>query len=122
MGCEVINTGNSTFDFIMANVKYAFVNVAASQTDTALVAAVSGKRIRVIGWSALAGSSATNLTFNTKPAGAGSAISSLKACAANGGAAPDTFYGTFQTSIGEGLSVTTGSGSTVGIDISYLEV
>jgi len=103
--------------------KFAFANVAASQTDSSLVAAVSGKRIRVINYTMVAGSTATNVTFNSKGGGAGTAITSLKANAANGGAAPgEALKGHFQTAVGEGLTVTTGAGSTVGIDITYVEV
>lgn len=104
-------------------VKYAFANVAASQTDSAIVAAVTSKKIRVLSMYALAGGTATNLTFNTKPAGAGTAISPLFANGANGGEVlPFSPIGWFETNSGEGLSVTTGTGSTTGIGVSYIEV
>lgn len=106
-----------------STVKYAFANVAASQTDSAVVAAVTSKKIRVLSACALAGGTATNLTFNTKPAGAGTAISPLFANGANGGEVlPFSPIGWFETSSGEGLSVTTGTGSTTGIIVSYIEV
>lgn len=99
---------------------YAFANVAASQNDAALVAAAAGKRIKVYGLFFVAGGTQTNVTFNTKPAGGGTAISALFAAVANGGAAPPVSpLGWFVTNVGEGLSVTTGTGSTVGIQIAY---
>ena len=103
--------------------KFAKANVAASQTDSAVITAVAGKRIRVVVFRIHAGGTATNVTFNTKPSGAGTAISELFACAANGGH-HGTFspVGHFQTASGEGLTVTTGGGSTVGIGIVYVEV
>jgi hypothetical protein len=98
----------------------AFANVAQSQTDSAVVAAVSGKKIVVESVVLMAGATATNATFNTKPAGAGSAISLTFQCGANGGATlPDNRHGWFETNVGEGLSLTTGAGSTVGVQVVY---
>lgn len=95
-------------------------NIAASQTDAALVAAVAGKIIRVCAVVFVAGATATDATFNTKPAGAGTAISCLFANAANGGAVlPFSDEGWFDTNVGEGLSLTTGAGSTTGVQIVY---
>lgn len=103
--------------------KFAKANVAASGTDTAVVAAVTSKKIRVISFRLHAGSTATNITFNTKPAGAGTAISELFALGANGGRA-EAFNpaGHFETASGEGLSATTGAGSTTGVGVVYVEV
>ena len=99
----------------------AFANVAASQTDSSIVAAVSGKVIRVLAVVAVAGGTATNLTFNTKPAGAGTAISPLFANGINGGEVlPFNPSGWFETASGEGLTVTTGAGSTTGILVVYM--
>lgn len=101
----------------------AFDNVAAGQTDDAQVAAVAGHRIRVINLVALCAATATTLTFNSKPAGAGAAIYALLANAVNGGEVlPRNEDGWFETNSGEGLSVTTGAGSTTGIAISYILV
>lgn len=102
---------------------FALANIAASQTDANVVTAVSGKRIRVIGLVVMAGGTATNVTFNSKPGGSGVAISMLFACGANGGAVlPFNPVGWFQTVSGEGLTVTTGSGATTGIQVVYIEV
>ncbi len=103
--------------------KYAFANVAASQTDSNIVTAVASKKIRVLALYAVAGATATNLTFNSKPAGAGTAISALFANAANGGEIlPFNPVGWFESASGEGLTVTTGAGSTTGIGVVYVEV
>lgn len=103
-------------------VKRALANTAASQTDSAVVTAVAGKRIRVLAVAAVAGGTATDLTFNSKPAGAGVAISCKFANGANGGEVlPFNEYGWFETSLGEGLTVTTGAGSTTGILVNYCE-
>lgn len=101
--------------------QYAKANVAASQTDAAVVAAVAGKKIRVLTFRLHAGGTATNVTFNSKPAGAGTAISELFACGANGGRGePYCPVGHFETAAGEGLSVTTGTGATTGIGVVYV--
>ena len=106
-----------------AKVKRAFANVAASQTDSSIVAAVTAKIIRVISVICLAGGSTTNITFNSKPAGAGVAIAPLLANAANGGERFEmNEHGHFQTLAGEGLTVTTGAGATTGVLVSYIEV
>lgn len=98
-------------------------NIAQSQTDSAVVAAVAGYAIRVLNVYALAGGTATNLTFNSKPGGAGAAISALLANDANGGEVlPYNPHGWFQTAISEGLSVTTGAGATTGLQVSYILV
>jgi hypothetical protein len=103
-------------------VKRAFANVAASSTDSNIVSSVATKKIRVLAINAVAGATATNLTFNTKPAGAGSAISPLYANGPNGGEILSyNPHGWFQTTAGEGLTVTTGSGSTTGVLVTYVE-
>ena len=107
----------------LVNKKRAFANIAASQTDAAVVAAVSGYKIRVLAYTLMAGGTATNVTFNSKPGGAGTAISCLHACNANGGITThEAGGGWFETIASEGLSVTTGAGSTTGIQVIYVEV
>lgn len=93
-----------------------FVNVAASQTDTAIVAAVSGKKIRVLSCAVSCGGTASTVTFNSKSGGAGTAIS---ATFNNSIVMPFDSTGWFLTNTGEGLSVSTGAGSTTGIQIDY---
>lgn len=103
--------------------KFALANVAQSQTDSVVVAAVSAKKIRVLSWILFGGATATGVTFNSKPAGAGTAISPLFALGANNGAGMGfSPVGHFETGAGEGLSVTTGAGGTTGIQVTYVEV
>ena len=104
-------------------VKRAVANVAASQTDSSVVAAVTSKKIRVLAIHMVTAATATNVTFNTKGAGAGVAISPLYPNAANGGlVAPYMAAGWLETVAGEALTVTTGAGSTTGILVVYVEV
>jgi hypothetical protein len=101
----------------------AFANIAASQTDGVIVAAVASKKIRVLAAYMVTGATATNVEFKTKPAGAGSTISALFANAANGGAVlPFNPVGWFETNSGEGLTLGTGAGSTTGVGVVYVEV
>lgn len=99
----------------------AFDSIAASQTDSSLVAARAGRRIRVHSVVINQGDTTPSaVTFNTKPAGAGSAIFPALKAAANGSfVLPNNDAGWFQTNKGEGLSVTTGAGSTTSIVVTY---
>jgi len=100
-------------------VKRAKANIAASQTASSIVAAVPGKKIRVVQLFCIAGGTATNITFNS----ASTAISPLIANGANGGAVLDfNAAGWLETVAGEALTVTTGAGSTTGIEVGYIEV
>lgn len=106
-------------------VQRAFANVAASQTDSVIVAATAGTnqvgpRIRVHAVIGSAGGTATSLTFNSKGAGAGTAISPAFQNGINGGEVlPHCAAGWFETNAGEGLTVTTGAGSTTGVLVLY---
>lgn len=101
----------------------AFANISASTTDGPLISAVASKAIRIVQFQMVAGATATNVTFNTKPTGAGSAISPLYANGANGGAIANyNPEGWFTTTPGQGLTATTGSGSTVGILVGYVTI
>lgn len=100
-----------------------FQNVASGQTDSVIVLATGGKKIRVLQVFALAGGSSTDLTFNSKPAGAGTAISPLMANDIRSGEVlPFSPIGWFETNVGEGLTVTTSAGSTTGILVAYILV
>lgn len=103
--------------------KRAIANVAASQTDSVIVAAVTGRKIRVIaGWT-IAGATATTVVFNTKPGGAGTAITPVIAQGVNSGLVlPNNHDGWFETNKGEGLTVTTGAGSSTGLIVLYNEI
>ncbi len=103
--------------------KRAFANISAGTTDGAIVSAVPGKCIVVDSCFLVAGGTATNVTFNTKPSGSGTAITALIANGANGGAVLSyNEQGWFNTNAGEGLTATTGAGTTVGIQVCYREI
>lgn len=98
-----------------------FANVAASQTDSVLVAGIPGKVIRVVAFYFVCGATGTNATFNSKGSGAGTAISPLIANAANSGAVLGySEAGWHETNEGEALTLTTGAGSTTGVQIVYV--
>ena len=99
----------------------AIGSVAASQTDSALIAAVTGSKIRVLSVSmSCGGATATASTFTSKPAGSGVAISAVFTNALNATThMPYNPHGHFETVVSEGLSVTTGAGSTTGYQICY---
>lgn len=100
--------------------KDAVLNVTASSTGTTVVAAVAFKAIRVVQVAMVTAATATNVTFNTS---SGAAISPLFANGANGGAVLNyNSEGWFTTVPGDGLTVTTGAGSTTGILIGYVTI
>lgn len=100
---------------------FAFANAAAG-TDVNVVTAVSGSKIRVISMSlsGAAGGVAT-VTFNSKPGGAGTAISPLYSLAANGFIESDCELGLFETTVSQGLTVTVAT-NTVGVRVTYILV
>jgi hypothetical protein len=102
---------------------HAFDNVAASQTDEEIVAAVPGKRIRVLAAVFVTGATGTNATFNSKGSEAGAAISMTFQNAAGSGAqlSPNAL-GWFETEVGEALTLTTGAGSTTGVQVVWVPV
>lgn len=102
-------------------VKGAFDSVAASATDSSLVAAVANNKIRVIAFMLNHGdTTSSTVTFNTKPAGAGTAISPAWKYPPNSGtSSTQVDEGWFETNRGEGLTVTTSAGSTTGITVVY---
>lgn len=102
--------------------KRFFANIAASQTDANLITAVASKKLHIVQLQERSGATATNITFNSKGAGAGTAISSLHANGANGGAAPGANeYGFYETNSGEAFTCTTGAGSSTGVEGVYCE-
>lgn len=99
----------------------AYDSIAASTTDSSLVAAVTNARIRVLALVINQGDTTpSSVTFNTKPSGSGTSIFSALKAAANGGfVLPYNPAGWFTTGVGEGLSVTTGAGSTTSVGVVY---
>ena len=123
MSNAILSTGAvQTFEGGLAAPKFAFATVTASATDTSIVAAVAGRRIRVLDVKLTTTVAATGITFNTKPSGAGTAITPAFTVAVDVVAFGFNQLGHFQTSVGEGLSVTTGAGNSIGVQITYIEV
>lgn len=95
----------------------AWDSIAASATDSVLVAAKAGKKIRVVAFVINQGdTTASSVTFNS----ASAAIYPALKYPANGGTtSPVCESGWFETNPGEALTVTTGAGSTTGISVVY---
>lgn len=97
----------------MAGTLNAVVSVAASQTDSVVKAAFTGKRINVLALAYVGGTSAAAVTLNSKGSGAGTAISpAFVAAASTPVVLPYNPRGWFATNAGEGLTVTTGASTT----------
>jgi hypothetical protein len=99
-------------------------NIPASQTDAVLIAGVSAKRVIVFGLFLTGGPTPTSITFNSNEAGPGfgTPISCTFQLGAYGGTVipPNAgLDGWFKTNLGEGLTCTTGAGSTTGIQLLY---
>jgi hypothetical protein len=99
----------------------AYDSIAASATDSVLVAAVGNKRIRVLTYMINQGdTTASTVTFNSKGSGAGTTIWPAVKYAANGGTNPPyNPKGWFATNRGEALTASTGAGSTTGVAVVY---
>jgi hypothetical protein len=99
----------------------AYDTVAASATDSVLVAAVATKKIRVLTYMINQGDTTpSSVQFNSKGGGAGTSIWPAVKYPANGGAQPPLVQtGMFETNVGEGLTVTTGAGSNTGIAVTF---
>ncbi len=99
-------------------IKYAVISVAAVQTDSELVPAASGKRIRVISYFFTVGATGTVL-FES---GTGTALTGVMDFAANGEAnyAGGVYAPAFETAIGDSLTLSnTGAGADVRGHLAY---
>lgn len=102
-------------------VQNAYDSIAASTTDSALVAAVAGQKIRVLAVVLNQGDTTPSaVTLNSKPAGSGTSIFPALKAAANGGfVLPYNPVGWCSTNAGEGLSATTGAGSATAVVVQW---
>lgn len=101
--------------------KFKTVSVAASQTDTSLIAAVASKKLRILCLRAMCGGTATDSTYESD--GGSDTILHVGTYGANGGEVlPFSPVGWFETVAGEALIVTTGAGSTTKYTLVYIEV
>jgi hypothetical protein len=101
--------------------KFKSLTVAASQTDTSVVAAVASKKIRVLSLAHQCGGTATTATYESDE---GSDVRLHKVPAGINGGQTLAFNpaGHFETAAGSALLVTTGAGSDTEITLTYVEV
>lgn len=92
---------------------------SAAATDVALVTAIPNARIAVVALTLSTGASGCVVTFNSKPAGAGSAISGTFTMAANGGFVLPKTEDYFRTNLGEGLTFTVTGAGTASVTCVY---
>ena len=99
------------------NIKFAFINATGSG-NTALVAAVTGAKIRVVGLSLV------TLVANTvKFQSATTDKSAGLPLAANGGLVlPLNEHGWLETTRGEALNFNQSAATTTGVNVAYVEV
>ena len=95
------------------SVQFKTVSPAVGTTDVAVVAAVPGRKIRLMSFGTVpAATPAATIQFTTKPSGGGTAISPAYPLTAATLLAPAVGEGGIcETNAGEGLSVTTGAGT-----------
>jgi len=101
--------------------KYAVINASASGSNT-VVAAVVGRRIRVVHYLAIAAGDVTATWLS-----AATAISGPMAIPQNGGMAPSAgvsspagILGQFQTEVGEALNLSLSGAISVGGHLTYI--
>lgn len=105
---------------VRGGVANAWANVAAGVTDSVLVAAVPGRKIRVLAVLVNAvDAGAITYTFNSKGGGAGTAITPTFEAPLNGGFAAAEGQGWFETLSGEALTITTAAASALGVIVVY---
>lgn len=115
------NTGVNAGAGVAVRVMTANVVVAASQTDSVLIAAASGSKIRVIGYSIGSAGTATTWTLGSKAgAGATTVVCGPFNTVANGAISVYGDYGLFDCVDSEGLVVTTGAGANTTFFINYV--
>jgi hypothetical protein len=110
---KFVNDGKA-FNVLRADL----ANIAASQTDSSIVAAVAGKKIRVLAVLLHNAGTASAVTFNSK-LGAAAGVAISPALLASGPPTGFLEHGWWETVAGAALTVTTGAGSTTGIQVIY---
>lgn len=118
-----ISAGMQT-DAIMSSLttltpKFYTGTIAASSTDSQLIAAVSTKILRVVALVAQCDATATLITFESSTT---TRIHRIPAGANGGQCLPFNPVGWFQTAASASLTVTTGAGSSTDISLVYVEV
>lgn len=111
-------------NFVLENVQYAQATVTASSTDTALVTAPAAKSVRILQLSIGCNATATvAVQLNTKPAGSGTIIWGPTGITASTLInLPFNKHGYCQATAANGVTVTTSTGGTVGVNVAYITV
>jgi hypothetical protein len=104
--------------------QYAKVSVATNTTDAAFISGTALCHIRILWLAIQNGATASTVTLNSKPAGAGTAISPAWTYNAYGGRESVYLPGKrWQSAEGEGVSVTTAAaGATVTVEACYIVI
>lgn len=110
-------------NLVQQTVLYAQATVTTGSTDTALVAAVTAKKLRVLSMTiGNNGTATTACQVNSKPAGSGTIIWGPTGIIVDGSLVlAFNKHGWFQSNSGEGLSITQ-TGGTVGVNVTYIAV
>jgi hypothetical protein len=95
----------------------AFVSGIGAATDTSIVAALPGRKIRVTGGWVSAGAASSTVQFNSKGSGAGTACAGLINLPVNGTVTLDSVV--IQTNLNEGLTVTTVGAGPTAVHVTY---
>lgn len=114
-----LDTGSQTDNLTSLTPKYYSATLAAAQTDSSLIAAVTNKKIKVHALSVTCGSSATTLTLES---GTSTRVHKIDMGAYGGSILPFSPVGWFATAASAALTGTTSSGSSVEITLQYTEV
>lgn len=113
MGMNVVSTAPKVTDR-----RVAIAN-PSTVTTTTLVAAVAGKKYRLVG-AAVVTNAANNVNFAGSVSGALSAVFQL---GLNGGIVlPHSEHGWLETTAGEALQVTTSAATACGVHVMYIEI
>ena len=99
--------------------KFFSATVTAASTDSSLIAAVGGKKLRILSLAVQCGATATDITFESSTT---TRKHKIPAGANGGQILPFSPVGYFETATGESLTVTTSSGSSTEITGVYVEV
>jgi hypothetical protein len=92
--------------------------IGASTTDGAIVTGIPGKKVRITSLLVVPGAS-TTVTLNSKPAGAGTALTPALGAVT---VLPPNSDGWFESNVGEGISVTTSAGAPSAVTVNYIPV
>lgn len=107
----------STIQLSNVPVLFAVINESTAATNE-IVAAVTGKKIRVMSYAIVCGGGANTVTWVSGSTN----ISGPMGFASLGGASVDQTYGCFETASGEALNLTQSAAVAVGGHVAYILV